>query len=232
LAYGIYYVFSKATGESSGSQDGVPVQNPRNYREGRGPLAFDRRHVTVANFVYELPWLRTSRGFTGTVLGGWQVNGILAFRSGFPFSITQGDDLNTGGFTSVRPDRVADGRLDDPTRKLWFDPSAFRRVTCNIPSRQDLCHYGNAGVGILNGPWQKNTDLSLFKNFALPKMENTKLQLRLEAFNALNTPYFGIPSSVGFTSVNSVIPDAPRMGEIRSLEGPMRTVQLGVKVLW
>ncbi len=232
LAYGIYYVFSKANGESSGSQDGVPVQNPHNYREGRGPLAFDRRHVTVANFVYELPWLRDSKGFAGYVLGGWQVNGILAFRSGFPFTMTQGDDLNTGGFTSVRPDRVGDGRLDNPTRKQWFDPSAFRRVTCNIPSRQDLCHYGNSGVGILNGPWQKNTDLSLFKNFVLPKTEAARLQLRLEAYNALNSPYFGNPSSVGFTSVNSVVPDAPRMGEIRSLEGPMRTVQLGIKLLW
>jgi len=56
--------------------------------------------------------------------------------------------------------------------------------------------------------------------------------LRLEAFNALNTPFFGNPISIGFTSPNSVIPDAPRMGEIRSLEAPMRTLQLGVKLNW
>jgi hypothetical protein len=56
--------------------------------------------------------------------------------------------------------------------------------------------------------------------------------LRLEAFNALNTPFFGNPISVGFAGVNSVVPDAPRMGEIRSLEAPMRTVQLGAKIIW
>lgn len=232
LAYGVYYVFSKANGESSGSQDGVPVQNPRNYREGRGPLGFDRRHVIVGNFVYELPWLKAARGVSGLVLGGWQLNGMIAFRSGFPYTMTQGDDLNTGGFTSVRPDRIADGHLDNPSRKLWFDPSAFRRVTCNIPNRQELCHYGNSGVGILNGPMQKNTDLSLFKNFSIAKLEPLNLQLRLEAFNALNTPFFGNPASVGFTSPNSTVPDAPRMGEIRSLEAPMRTIQLGIKLTW
>ncbi|MBL8290570.1 MAG: TonB-dependent receptor, partial [Bryobacterales bacterium] len=232
LAYGVYYVFSKANGESSGSQDGVPVQNPRNYREGRGPLGFDRRHVIVGNFVYELPWLKAARGVSGLVLGGWQVNGMIAFRSGFPYTMTQGDDLNTGGFTSVRPDRIGDGHLDNPSRKLWFDPSAFRRVTCNIPNRQELCHYGNSGVGILNGPMQKNTDLSLFKNFSIAKLEPLNLQLRLEAFNALNTPFFGNPASVGFASVNSTVPDAPRMGEIRSLEAPMRTIQLGIKLTW
>jgi hypothetical protein len=70
LAYGIYYIFSKATGESSGSQDGVPVQNTRNYREGCAPLVFDRRHVTVANFVYELPWLRNSGGIASYAPGG------------------------------------------------------------------------------------------------------------------------------------------------------------------
>ena len=84
----------------------------------------------------------------------------------------------------------------------------------------------------MNNPLQKNTDLSLFKNFVLPKMETARLQLRLEAFNALNTPYFGNPTSIGFTNTNAIVPDAPRMGEIRSLEGPMRTVQLGIKLLW
>jgi len=235
LAFGAYYVFSKAVGESSGSQDGLPIQNPRNYKEGRGPLPFDLKHKVNFNFVYELTWLRSSKGLTHAVLGGWQVNGILAYRSGFPITIGQGDDLNTGGFTPVRPDRIADGRLDNPSRQLWFNPQAFRRVTCNIPSRQDLCHYGSSGVGVFYGPTQKNADLSLFKNFkfALPGTpEGMQLQFRLEAINALNTPFFGNPNGIGFSSTNSITPDTPRMGEIRSLATPMRTVQVGLKLFW
>ena len=233
FAFGASYVFSKAIGESSGSQDGFPIQDPRSFKSGRGPLPFDRRHNAIANFVYELPWLRTAKGFVGAALGGWQVNGILAYRSGFPFTVGQGDDLNTGGFTPVRPDRIGDGRLSDPTRQLWFNPQAFQRVTCNIPSRPDLCHYGSAGVNILNGPSQKNADLSLFKNFAFPHApEQMRLQVRLEAINALNTPYFGNPNGIGFATSNSITPDTPRMGEIRSLETPMRTVQVGLKLSW
>ena len=233
LGFGVFYVYSKATGESGGSQDGLPIQNPHNFKEGRGPLPFDRRQNFVANFVYELPWLKTSKGLTGAVLGGWQVNGVVAYRSGFPFSVGQSDDLNTGGFTGVRPDRLADGRLDNGNRQLWFDPQAFRRVTCNIPSRPDLCHYGSSGVDILNGPSQKNTDLSMFKNFRIPGgPEEMRLQVRAEAVNALNTPYFGIPNSIGFLNSNSIVPDAARMGEIRTLETPMRTVQFGLKLTW
>ncbi len=233
LAFGASYVYSKAIGETSGSQDGFPIQNPRNFKEGRGPLPFDQRHRLNGNFVYELPFLRTSKGLTHAALGGWQINGILSFRSGLPFTIGQADDLNTGGFTPVRPDRIADGRLSDPSRQLWFNPQAFRRVTCNIPSRSDLCHYGSSGVGILYGPSQRNADLSLFKNFRFPgKLETVRMQLRLEAINAFNTPYFGTPNGIGFSSSTSITPDTPRMGEITSLATPMRTLQVGAKLSW
>jgi hypothetical protein len=52
------------------------------------------------------------------------------------------------------------------------------------------------------------------------------------AFNATNTPYFGAPNGISFATPNSLVPDGPRMGEIRSLEAPMRTMQLGLKLFW
>jgi hypothetical protein len=63
LAFGASYVYRKALGESSGSQDAFPIQNPRDLKEGRGPLPFDQRQKLNGNFVYELPWLRTTKGF-------------------------------------------------------------------------------------------------------------------------------------------------------------------------
>ena len=231
LAFGASYVYSKALGESSGSQDGLPIQNPFNFKEGRGLLPFDQRHKLNGNFVYELPWLRTSKGLTAAVLGGWQVNGIIAYRSGMPITISEGgSDLNTGGFTPTRPDRILSGTVPNPSRQLWFNPQAFQRVTCNIPGRLDLCHYGSSGVGILYGPTQKNADLSLFKNFKIH--ETLQLQVRLEAINAFNTPYFGTPNGISFATNNSIQPDGSLMGEIRSLATPMRTVQVGMKLQW
>jgi hypothetical protein len=160
------------------------------------------------------------------VLGGWQANGILSLRSGFPFTVTQGGDLNTGG--PVRPDRIEDGSIENPSRQLWFDPQAFRRVTCNVPSRPDLCRYGTAGYNILDSPGQKNLDFSMYKNFLIT--EEVRLQFRAEAYNATNTPYFGEPVNVGFTGPATLVPDAARMGEIRSIRTPMRIIQLGLKL--
>src|SRR5262249_3702943 len=148
-------------------------------------------------------------------LGGWQSNGILSLRTGFPFTITEGTgDLNIGS-GPARPDRIADGRLSEPSRALAYDPTAFQRATCNIPSRPDLCHFGSAGVGIIRDRGQRNLDFSLFKNFNFT--EQMKLQFRAEAFNAFNTPYFGDPNNATFATINSITPDAPRVGEIRSL---------------
>ena len=109
-----------------------------------------------------------------------------------------------------------------------YDPTAFQRATCNIPSRPDLCHYGNSGVGIIRDLPQHNLDFSLFKNFRVT--ERMKLQFRAEAFNALNTPYFNDPNGPGFSTVNSITPDAPRVGEVRSLRTSMRIVQFGLKL--
>lgn len=138
-------------------------------------------------------------------------------------------DLNTG--SSVRPDRLSDGRLDNPSREKWFDPSAFQRVTCNISGRPDLCHYGNAGAFILNRPGTDTLDLSLYKNWSIPPLgEQGRLQFRAESFNALNTPQFGPPTNIGFSATSSIKPDSSRMGEIRSLALPMRIIQFGLKL--
>ncbi|MGH9719562.1 MAG: TonB-dependent receptor domain-containing protein [Bryobacteraceae bacterium] len=226
LAMGIAYTFSKAHGDGeNGGQEGVSFQDARDRKGSRGRFRFDQTHNFVGHFVYELPG-RNLPGALKYAAGGWQANGIVSLRSGFPFTVTQGGDLNTGG--PVRPDRLADGAIENPTRAKWFDPLAFRRVTCNIPSRPDLCHFGSSGYNILDGPSQHNFDLSLFKN--IPIMERYNVQFRAEFFNAFNTPYFGGPNGIGFATNDSIVPDGARMGEIRGLTNPMRIIQFGLKL--
>ncbi|MEZ5395707.1 MAG: hypothetical protein R2724_23235 [Bryobacterales bacterium] len=229
LAGGIAYTFSKAHGDGeNGGQEGASWQDPLDRRGNRGPYRFNQTHNFVAHFVWEIP-TGNLQGPLKWALSGWQTNGVLSIRSGFPFSVTQGGDLNTGGPT--RPDRLQDGSLGDAaTRKLWFDPTAFQRVSCNIPSRPDLCHLGTAGYNILNAPGQHNLDFSLYKNFTVT--ETVKVQFRSEFFNAFNTPYFGDPTNIGFSTNTSIVPDGVRQGEIRSLRTPMRIVQFGLKLFF
>lgn len=227
LSFGGAYTYSKSHGDGeAGGQEGAGFQNPRDRRASRGLYSFDQTHRTVVNFVWELPG-RSLRGFTGTVIGGWQLNGIATIASGFPFNIGQGaGDL---GFPngSVRPDVVGDAELDSPNRKLWFNPQAYRRVTCQIAARPDLCHLGSGGYNQLRGPGQRNIDFSMFKNFVVK--ENYNIQFRWEAFNFTNTPWFGNPNGVSFSNANQITPNGTRDGEIRSIQTPMRRMQFAIK---
>ncbi|MCC6589934.1 MAG: carboxypeptidase regulatory-like domain-containing protein [Bryobacterales bacterium] len=228
IAAGLSYTFSKSHGDGeNGGQEGVTFQDPLNRRASRGRYRFDQTHNMVANFVWELPG-RNLKGIAGYVIGGWQTNGILSIRSGFPFNVTQGGDLNTGG--PVFPDLVGSPRLDNPSRQQWFNPAAFSRVTCNVPSRPDLCRYGTFGYNVLSGPSQRNLDFSMFKNFLIKEKFN--VQFRAEAINSTNTPYFGAPNGIGFTNINQLTPDSTRMGEIRGIVTPMRIMQFGLKLLF
>jgi hypothetical protein len=232
VTLGLAYTYSKSLGEGYGRNDPAgdvqsTYQNPRDRRSDRTRYGFDITHSAVANFVYDLPFLRGSGGLVKTIFGGWQASGIVTLRTGLPFSVS-GGNLNTG-VSSTRPDRIADGRLgSDAARALWYDPTAFRRTDCNIPNRLDLCHYGNAGNGILVSPGTKMVDLSIAKNWVF--RERARLQFRGEAFNALNTPQFGTPNGLSYAGLDSVVPDAPRVGEIRSLRQPMRIFQVALKL--
>jgi outer membrane receptor protein involved in Fe transport len=182
-----------------GGADGPLPQDPLNRLASRGSSPFDIRHRLTIAWNYALP-------------GGWQVNGINTFQTGLPFTPTIGSTtLNTG--TGQRPDRIADGKLDNPTVDRWFDISAFTR-----PAQFT---YGNAGRNILYGPGRVNFDFSLFKEFRIK--EGMRLQFRTEIFNLLNTPQFDLP--------NATV-DAGNAGTITSIVGTPRQIQLGAKVVF
>ncbi|MCS6951448.1 MAG: TonB-dependent receptor [Bryobacteraceae bacterium] len=249
FVYTLSYTFSKSLMEGYGRNEGDGInpntyQNPRNRAADKGRVGWDARHVAVMSFVWDVPAPATlSRGVAGAIFSGWQANGIVTLRSGFPFSVTQGQLINTAN-SPVRPDRVASGKLQNRTLQKWFDPDAFRLVSCVNAAIPETCHYGNSGVGILEGPGFKNIDFSAFKNFRLA--ESVRLQFRAEFFNFFNTPQFGIPvrslnTAAGFQPVRGAdgrvqwpsqagITGGP--GSIVSLISPMRNIQLALKLLW
>lgn len=167
----------------------------------RGNSDVDIRHRIAATFNYELP---LGRGLTGPAkyaLGGWQVNGIFAWETGLPFTVTDGTPEIGTGASADRPNRLSSGVLSNPTLSEWFDITAF--------APQPLGTVGNSPRNPLYGPHQRHFDFSLFKDFRV--YERAVVEFRAEVFNLSNTPNFGQPNAVlrtaGFGSISSTTLD-------------------------
>ena len=216
------YTFSRSL-DNGGEQliGDLLLRNAQNVNAEYSLSAGDIRHRLVASALYDLPFGHSRRFNIGNpvlngLAGGWQLNAIVTARTGQPFTPALGvSSANTG---DARPNRTADGNLPSDQRSIlnWFDKTAFTTPLAY--------QYGNAGRNILFAPGAINTDLSLFKRFALTKLsDKAEMQLRAEAFNALNHPQFGRPN-------NRV--DLAQGGSISSLSTPMRQMQFGLKLIF
>jgi hypothetical protein len=150
-----------------------------------------------------------------SILGGWQVNGILRFLDGLPFTPMVSNANATLLALPGRPDRIGSGSIADQNRFHWFNPKAFVAVPLNA------YRFGNSGRDILTGPGYVGVDASIFKDFALP-MEGHRIQVRAEAFNLPNHPNFGQPAAAI---------DQPTAGVINSAAAA-RQLQLALKYVF
>jgi len=111
-------------------------------------------------------------------------------RTGQRFSPSfSGRDISNTNTLSGRPDRIANGNLPSSERTVqkWFDALAFVVPPVNAG------RFGNAGVGILDGPGTMSVSLGLHKNFRL--WEGTRLQFSALSLNSLNHPNFVNPAA-------------------------------------
>ncbi len=207
------YTLSRAIGIAGApNSDNRPrVQIPEFYHLNTGISDIDRTHVVNIRSIAELPfgtgrrWMNGG-GVVSALVGGWQLNNIVSFRSGTPFTVTaSGTSLASPSATQVA-DKVKDNVeiLGGVGRgNSYFDPFAFAPVT--------EARFGNSGFNILRGPGVAQWDLGLFRQIGLSGRKN--LQVRVEAFNVTNRPQFNNPGSN--RSSLQLNPD----GSIRSLNG-------------
>jgi hypothetical protein len=154
----------------------------------RGPSDFDIRHSVRAAFTYELP--RRSTGRLARFTNGWAVDGIFLARTGFPIDV-----LDTGQFMGLtlanafRPDLVSG-------QPIWIlDASApgGRRLNPAAFSAAPEYVQGNLGRNAITGFGMSQVDLALRREFSV--RERRSMELRMEAFDALNHPNFADPVS-------------------------------------
>ena len=196
-----------------------------------GPSVLDFPHRFVASGIYQLPFgpgqhFLNPRSWLGNVVGGWQVNTILTWQSGFPTDIRYGKGVPNFSTANV-PDRVPGASLEvsNPSVDQFFNSAAFLPAPVLISSNGTKVQlYGNLALRVARGPERFDTDFSLFKNFLIG--EKARLQFRAEFFNLTNTPTFNLPSA---SSPNLTF-GSTTFGKLSSASSVGRQIQLALRL--
>ncbi len=193
-----------------GTEDQEPQNQSDRFDGEWGHCAIDYTHTFKFNTVYRGPSGESWPMLLRAAFGGWQAGAAINLHTGPWFNvIVSGNPANTSRGT-IRPNLVGDPELPGSERSVesWFNASAF---AAPAPFT-----YGSAPRNAVRGPATKLVDLNLQKRFPVGRHA---FELRLDTYNALNTPQFGVPNRTLGT---------PTFGQINSV-GPGREVQIGVR---
>jgi len=216
------YTLSKSTDNGSGIRtNGTDPLNPQNsycLSCEDGLSVFDQRHRFVTSVVYDIPVgpgrRYLSEGALANVIGGWKFTSVVTLGSGFPLTVSAGEDSANIG-NCCRPNRVVgvSTELDNATVDKWFNTAAYARAAQGT--------FGTAGRSEVIGPGIFNCDFSMLKEIRFGR--RPYLEFRAEAFNVLNHPNWGEPN----TTLSNVA-----FGRISSTRGDMRQIQFGLKLIF
>jgi hypothetical protein len=222
LALTAGFRWAKSLDEVSSTDLGEDTDDPANIRDSRGPSDFNIAKQFIGSFLYALPTAQ-SLGFVGRqILGGWNLNGIVTVRSGFPYTVNSGLKNSMVGSwgNHERADLIGDPNLPGSrplAQKLseWFNPAAF---TYNA-----IGTFGSSPRNFLTGPNFANVDFGLVKSFPIKKgpfSETQRIDVRAEFFNLFNRANFEQPQAQ--------VSNGPNFGRILAATDP-RIIQFGLK---
>lgn len=210
LLLGVTHTWSKALGTQGADLPGIngfgAVRIDNNQRLANyGPQDFDRRHNFNINWVYSLP-KATGNRILGLALNNWQVSGIYRYQTGAPFNIgftipglsgygVTGTQQNEGGRIAIIGN-PGSGSSGDPYRQ--FNVAAFTTPGLGSNGLE-------SGRNFLYRAPINSLDATLSKRFTFK--ESIGLELRLDAFNALNhTQFDGYNTTLAVTSLTNSTP--------------------------
>ncbi len=189
------YTWSKSIDNVSGIGTGADdlAQDSYNLAAQRGVSNFDVPHKFVFSSTWALPFGRNRRFLkdpgpvVSAIVSDWQINGILIYQSGQPFTVTVGAFDAGTGISNRRPNQLSDPQENVPAG-FAFNPTAFVAP----PSGQ----FGTGGRNRLRADNFFNTDFAMLRNFRLsPLGEAGAIEFRAEFFNLFNNPSFTLPVS-------------------------------------
>lgn len=220
------YTFSKNIDNASNFADSFQI--PWQYFSIERALSgLDRPQVFTLGVVYELPfgkgkpWLADNRA-ASWLLGGWQINALIAASDGLPLTIRQ---TNTNlVLAAQRPDVTDPSNLSGRLEGAQFQGAARRYLIAPGQPGFPFAPSSNLGIGNLGRntsrePGYVNLNLGIFREF--PLTEKTRLELRFEGYNAFNHVNYREPSSTDIDNANYGLITAA---------APPRQIQIGARI--
>lgn len=242
MSHGFYldanYTFAKNLADNQGDVPtafagevnyGIPIADRFHIANNYGNAEGTRRQRFLMTGIYQLPvgsgrsFLNKS-GWTNTALGGWELNTITLLETGpwltpaISGSTDQSntDVVNRGAY--IRPDQVSANFYAHQSRAQYFNLTAFS------PTPAGAGRFGNAGVGILEGPGTKTVSLGLAKVFR--PTERVHVRFESTFTNVLNHTNFAPPATqIDVPSTFGVL-SAPQTAE----NAGNRTGQLALRI--
>jgi hypothetical protein len=228
---------------------GIPIADRFHILNNYGNVEGTRRNRFLLTGVYQLPFGQgqtfvNTGGWRNAVVGGWELTNVTLLETG-PWltpSISPGgcqvalvsntcpslngqpetnDQSNTnvvnrGAF--LRPDQISANFYQGQSRAHYFNLAAFS------PTPVGAGRFGNAGVGMLQGPGTAAASLGLAKVFHVT--EGVKVRFESTFTNVLNHTNFAPPSTFVDVPATFGVLSAPQAAE----NAGNRTGQLALRV--
>jgi len=216
-----------------------------------GNTDYDVRHLVNGDFILNPEFHRSDA--LKWVTEGWQLSGKMFWRTGLPYTITDG---NLSGYVTNGGDSVPGtiignaqpgscGKANaafDLSKPGCLDPAglADTQALLNnyfaIPGAPQMA-YPLQHRNQYRGPHYFDLDLNLFKNFKFAERFN--LAIGAQAFNVLNHPNFGLPNAnfltgdPTFGGINTMqgTPTSP-YGNFLGFDSSPRVMQLSAKLVF
>jgi hypothetical protein len=208
LEYDVNYTFAKSMDEGSDPErngySGSPIINTFSPKQLYAPSDFDVRHNITANYTAPLPFGKGAPFFSNTgglvsrIISGFQINGVVHYSTGFPYSAVDSEAWGTNfAFSS---NMVATGPI--PTGGHHYIASSQTETSLKgISSAMANTNLRPAYVGESGQRNNFRSDGYLSLDDGLSKSFRTfreqQLRLSVEVFNVLNTNRFASVQNAG-----------------------------------
>jgi hypothetical protein len=220
---------------------GQGVQDNTNIKGGEYSLSsFNAPNRLVISYVLDLPFgngrrfLNSAHGLSDRLVGGWSINGISTFQTGFPlalmdaspnlfetdFAIGNGGPGPPGAGVS-RPNYVAGCNKTVSAANLqahlaqWFNTQCFTQPGPFEFGNEPRVDPSMRSEGVAN------FDVSLSKK--TPITERVSLAFRAEAYNIFNRVQFSPPNTQ---------PGSATFGQVTAQYNQPRLLQFGLRLMF